>query len=103
MKILETQFHSKGFFHEQIFRKGEFAIYKRTRVTKGTSKSHYELILIKNHPAYEISGIHFEEGESYPNSALFGTLAWSLPTEAAAYKKLEEVKKYQKELKSRVK
>lgn len=98
MKILEKEFRKKGFFHKQIWREGQYAIYERKRVTIDANKPHYELIIIKEHPAYEMAGVCFEAGEGYPSDNQFGVLAWNLQTKEAAFEKLKIVQQHQKEL-----
>lgn len=91
MKILEENFISKGFEHKQIEREGDLAIYKRNRV--GSDKFHYEVIVIKDHPAYTISGVTIEAGETYPSATHFGVYGWSCPTLADAQIKFNKLKK----------
>jgi hypothetical protein len=98
MKILETSFRKKGFFHELVYREKEWAIYKRTRVLQNTETHHYEVIRVKIHPAYELAGISFVESEGYPSSEMWGTLGWTVATEPLARQKLEEARVHQKQL-----
>lgn len=92
MTILETNFRKRGFFFEQVWRKKDFAIYKRWRVTKDAHIPHYEVVQIKVHPAYELGGVKFEKGETYPFSEMWGSLAWTCQTLKEAQDKVEKVK-----------
>lgn len=98
MKILEKEFRKKGFSHKEVFRKGQYAIYERCRVTKGAKESHYELIIIKEHGAYEMGGVKFEAGEGYPADNSWGVLGWTLPTKDEAFAKLKIVKEHRESL-----
>jgi len=73
MKILSEKFTAGGFLHTQLERDGVFAIYKRS---KG-SQEHFEVIEIRSHNGYEISGVKIEPAEIYPSAEKWGTLGWT--------------------------
>jgi len=91
MKILEKNFTRKVFNYEQLYRKGNLAIYAQKN--KETGSATYEVIIIKSHNGYEIGGIKIEPSEVYPSDSQWGILGWTCQTLEAAknkIKKLEE-------------
>jgi len=92
MKILEKNFTRKVFNYEQLYRKGNLAIYAQKH--KDTDSATYEVIIIKSHNGYEIGGVKIEPSEVYPSDSQWGILGWTCQTLEAAknkIKKLEEL------------
>ena len=89
MKILEKSFERKKFQYDQIYRKGNLAIYTQKNVEYGSLT--YEAIIIKSHNGYEIMGTKIPPSEVYPCDSQWGDFGWS-------YQTLEEAKNKKKEL-----
>lgn len=90
MKQLEIEFTKSEWHHQQVYRDGLFAIYKRW---KGEGSSvHFEAIRIKENPAGIRFNKEFEAAESYPGENMFGRTAFSCPTYDRAMERLKEMK-----------
>jgi hypothetical protein len=87
MKTLATHFKFDGFQHEQVVRRGMFAVYRRT---KGSTE-HYETIRIQSHNGYKIAGRDIPASETYPSSSSWGTLGWTYPDEETARAKMSRL------------
>lgn len=98
MKILEKEFRKRGFFHEEVFREKDIAIYKRWRTTQLAQDPHYEVVIIKYHDEYKLGNAVIEAGESYPGGSTWGILGWTLATESLAREKVKWIKKHRAEL-----
>lgn len=78
----------RGFFFTQIWREGEFAVYRK-------EKGHliyFEAIYIKKQKSYVIAGVEVPAKEVYPNSEAFGLLAFACDTKEDAFKAAEFLK-----------
>ena len=75
MKILEKEFKSKGFNFTQVVRMGDKAIYQKQALA-GKAKS-IEVIIIKSHNGYELSGTYIAPAEVYPSTSQWGQLGWT--------------------------
>ncbi len=90
-KPLRTEFEGradqKGFLFKQIERRGEFALYQKT---KGEILN-FEVIIIRNQEEYEIGGVKIEACEHFPNAREFGVLGWSFQSLESAQNKFKEL------------
>lgn len=86
MKTMETTFNRDKFAFKQVYRKGMWCIYRKTK--PGTQIESYELVRLKTRPAMTFQGKAYEERESYPGSEEWGTYGWTCPTKTAAFKRL---------------
>jgi hypothetical protein len=89
MKILEKNFERKIFNYEQLYRKGNLAIYAQKN--KETGSATYEVIIIKSHNGYEIGGVKIEPSEVYPGDSQWGILGWTCQTMEAAKNKINKL------------
>jgi hypothetical protein len=89
-KSLPTRFQRGGFYYRQIYREGDFAIYKQT--WKGNEHSTaFEVIRLRRHEGFQIGDRWVEPGEVYPNSEAWGVDAWTVLNKDAAFTKLREI------------
>jgi len=89
MKILEKSFERKKFQCDQIYRKGNLAIYTQKNVEYGSLT--YEAIVIKSHNGYEIMGTKIPPSEVYPCDSQWGDFGWSYQTLEEAKNKIKEL------------
>jgi hypothetical protein len=80
----------------QLARKGNVAVYRRTKVSDGTCQG-FETVVIKTVKAgtvYARGGTPTAaDTESYPGSASFGRLGWHFYSKRSALEKMEELTK----------
>ena len=86
MKLLPETFTKKSFLHQQVWREGNVAIYKRF---KEGGTPHYETIIIREVSAssysvdevkagqFKTRVIERERGEVYPSSEQWGYMGWT--------------------------
>ena len=89
MKILQKEFNSKGFHHKQLIRRGNIAIFERS---KGTA-THLETIIIGSHNGYTLAGVYIEPSETYPSTANWGSRGWTFTNNTMALAKMEALEK----------
>jgi len=89
MKTLDTLFKQNGFTLKQRVRDGNFAIYERV---KGEIPAHFEVVRIKRHNGYTISGNSFPPAEYYPSASQWGTDGFTLHDFDSAMEKLASLK-----------
>lgn len=82
MKKIEKVFIKTGFRHQQVVRKKDYAIYKRTQL--GSGNSHYEVVKIGKHNGYKLGSSYIEPSETYPGNSLWGIQGWTCQTLDAA-------------------
>lgn len=87
MRPLATTFTKSGWNHEQIFRDGNIAIYRRWK--DAGLPPHFETIRIDSHNGYEIGGKWIEPAESYPSEKSWGLYGFTFPTEAESRAKAD--------------
>jgi hypothetical protein len=91
-KSLPKEFRHNGFDHRQIYREGDFAIYRQT--WKGNEHSAvFEVVRIKRRQGFEIDGRFVQPAEVYPASKLWGTDGFTLTNKDAAFAKLRQISK----------
>lgn len=104
MKKIDKEFSSKGFFHKQIHREGNFAIYERFSEA-APQKKHYEVVRIQSHNGYAIAGQKYPPSEFYPSSNSWGLEGFTCLSKELAYKRLdkfiEDVKNREEEKKKK--
>jgi hypothetical protein len=89
-KSLPTQFQHGGFDYRQIYRKGDFAIYKQT--WKGNEDSAaFEVIRIRRRDGFEIDGRFVEAAELYPSSEAWGVDGFTFTNRNKAWAKFFEI------------
>lgn len=97
---LPDEFDKKGFHHKLIktseFKKfgdgvalGSWRIYERK--APNHTKSHYEVVLIRQHDSHEINGFKTEPKEGYPSSELWGSQGFTLDTLKEAENKFDSL------------
>ncbi len=87
MKLLDKEIRHNGFTFKQVYRDGDWAIYRQT---KGDVDC-YELIKVQKHDGYKIMGKDIPASEFYPSAEAWGLYGWSLPTLSEAHFKLKTV------------
>ncbi len=85
---LATRFRHDGFDFDQILREGDFAIFGQSKAGRVMA---YEVVHIRRHEGFAISGRQVEPAEFYPRSEDWGSYGWSLPTREAAFAKLNMI------------
>jgi hypothetical protein len=88
---LPTQFRREGFDYRQIYREGDFAIYRQTWSGCSDPSVSYEVIRIRRRDGFQIGGRFVEPAEVYPNSQAWGVDGWTVPDKEAAFHKLREI------------
>ncbi len=91
MKTIPDTFTKSGWHHKLLHRTRGIAVFERWK--DSSPSPHFEVIRIVIQPATEIQGHAIEEGEKYPGSSQFGTMAWSYPTLDKAMVKFAELTK----------
>ena len=87
MKILETTFTKNGFRFEQVERRGDFAVYRKS---KGKAES-FETIKITRHDGYTIAGATIPAGECYPSSEQWGANGFTFNDQQKALEKMKQL------------
>ena len=96
MKMIKTQFARGRFYHKQIKRVGNVAMFERSGLN--SSDSHFEVIKISSHNGYKMGGAYIEAAETYPGASLWGIQGWTCTTLERATKKFEQAcKRFNKE------
>jgi hypothetical protein len=85
MKTLATEFTELGFNFRQISRENSVAIYERHK--PGVGIPHYEVIVVRQRPAFTIGGVAYPEAEVYPPNEKWGMSGFTLTTMDAAIAK----------------
>lgn len=94
MKTLEPRFEKSGWNHEQVWREGGVAVYKRWHgkvIREGGNCPHFETILVNVNLAWEGFGKFFPETESYPTQNEWGTRGWTYADFETAMNKAREL------------
>ena len=100
MKTLEKKFTYKEFEYSQIIREGNLAIYKQ-KLKDVDGSTRFEVIIIESHNGYEISGQKIPPSEMYPSSTQWGVKGFTLLTYDDALRKMEVLKKKEKNKKGK--
>lgn len=100
MKTLEKKFTYKEFEYSQILRDGNFAIYRQKLKDGGKSET-FEVIIIDSHNGYEIAGQKIPPSEMYPSTNQWGVKGFTVLSYDDALKKLETLKKEEKNKKGK--
>ena len=95
MKLLETKFTSNGFNFEQVFREGDFAVYKKWK--EGRDYKGFEAIKIKRHNGYTIAGNYCPPAEMYPSNEQWGVSGFTCLTLQLAFGKIEKMKEWEQD------
>jgi len=90
MKKIDLNFTSKNFFHKQIHREEDFAIYERFW-NETPDKKHYEVVKIQSHNGYAIGSQSYPPSEFYPSSNSWGVHGFTCIDKDSAYKRLEKM------------
>ena len=83
MKTLPTQFTDRGFQFNQLRRRGNVAVFSRT---KG-KVTHFETVIVDSHQGFQIKGKQIEPSEFYPSSEQWGTKGFTFNDQDAALAK----------------
>lgn len=94
MKIIETEFSSKGFNYKQIYREGLVCLYEVTK--KGFEFIYYEVVTLKENPPFQIQGKDCGDCESYPRSEAWGKDGFTYTDRESAEVKFKKLKNKQK-------
>jgi hypothetical protein len=86
-KPLPKEFRHNEFTYRQIYREGDFAIYKQTWEGNEHSAA-FEVIRIRQREGFQIGGRFVEPAEVYPNSEAWGVDGFTLTDKDAAFAKL---------------
>jgi hypothetical protein len=90
MKKIEKEFCQKDFYHKQIHREQDYAIYERWW-KDSPEKKHYEVIKIQSHNGYAIAGQKYPPSEFYPGSNSWGLHGFTSVSKEDAYKRLDKL------------
>ena len=82
MKKIESEFTRGGFYHRQIKRVGNVAIFERQALN--SREPHYEVVKISSHNGYNLGGAYIDPAETYPGASLWGLQGWTHSDLAAA-------------------
>ena len=74
---IASEFHSKGFSHRLVKRSGMVALFERNHVKIPGPTPHFEVVVLKNQPAYTIHGADVPAKEAYPSSEQWGTYGFT--------------------------
>jgi hypothetical protein len=89
-KPLPKRFQAGGFDYQQIYREGDFAIYRQT--WKGNEDSAaFEVIQIRRREGFQVADKFVPAGEVYPRSGAWGADGWTMQSKDAAFRKLREI------------
>jgi len=77
---MKTEFQKGGFSFRQIKREGAVALFDRSK----NGRTHFEVAIITAHGPYELVGVKFPAGESYPSSEQWGQKGWTYTTREEA-------------------
>jgi hypothetical protein len=89
-KPLATQFRRGGFDYRQIYREGDFAMYRQT--WKGNEHSAgFEVIRIRRRDGFQIGDKFVEPYEIYPNSEAWGVDGFTFTNRNKAWAKFFEI------------
>lgn len=91
MITIQPSFIKRGFHHQQIERRGEWAVFRRWK--NANPPCHYEVVRIREHGEYQMAGVTIPAGESYPSSEKWGADGFTFTTLEKAMAKFEEVAK----------
>lgn len=70
MQTLPTTFRSDGFDFRQLARRGDVALFEKTKPWRTVKE--YEVVTIQKLPAKIIYGRHYPEREAMPSASQFG-------------------------------
>jgi hypothetical protein len=90
-KRLAKEFQRGGFTYRQIYREGDFAIYRQTWYGNEQSAA-FEVIRIRRREAFQIGTRFVEPAEVYPNSEAWGVDGFTLTDKDAAFAKLSAMR-----------
>lgn len=94
-KTLATEFVKSGFRFRQIIRENQFAIFHKVALKGGahatTFDAGFEVVVIANHPAYEMGGVQIPAGEAFPSPEQWGSRGWTYTNLLAAEQKFESL------------
>jgi hypothetical protein len=89
-KPLPKVFRRGGFTYRQIYREGDFAIYRQT--WKGNEHSvAFEVIRIRPRDGFQIDGRFVEPAEIYPNSEAWGVDGFTFTNRNKAWARFFEI------------
>ncbi len=91
MKILATEFSSKGFTYRQISRDGDVAVYEQRWGRNGSAA--YETVIVQRHNGREIAGAYIPPAEFMPSSSQWGVKGWTFTDKDGALQKALELSK----------
>jgi hypothetical protein len=91
-KTLAKTFRKNGFDYQQVWREGDFAIYKQSK--EGVTKNWFEAIQITRHDGYEIAGNKIEPSEIYPSNEKWGTFGFTCVDLSSAKKRIDFMKNH---------
>lgn len=88
MKVLPVTFKRKGWTHEQIYRSGDVAVYRRF---KAEVNPHFEVVIVRSHRGLKFGDRLVDASEYYPSSESWGTYGWTIHGEDRAMRKAREL------------
>jgi len=95
MICLPNSYKKNGYYHRQIYREGDIAIYE-TKTPETGRVVCYEVFEIQKIPAGAINGKVYEAREATPSNSAWGILGWSVSNKDAAFKKVEYIRQREK-------
>lgn len=78
MKKIAKEFVKSNFYHKQLKRIGNVAIYQRGLLN--SDWCHYEVVKIGRHNGYKAGTQYIKPAETYPGGSLWGLQGWTHQT-----------------------
>ena len=78
MKKIKKEFVRSNFYHKQLKRIGDVALYQRNMLN--VNHHHYEVVKIGGHNGYKAGTQYIEAAETYPGGSLWGLQGWTHQT-----------------------
>jgi hypothetical protein len=89
MKKLAKKIKYTQFYHTQIARDGNIAVYRKETLVGGDCG--YEVIKIRSHNGMSINNNYYPPAEIYPGSGQWGIMGWTCSTKDKALSKMGEL------------
>tara|TARA_R110002020_G_scaffold243115_2_gene456615 strand:- start:283 stop:591 length:309 start_codon:yes stop_codon:yes gene_type:complete len=84
MKKIQKEFVRSNFYHKQLKRIGDVALYQRNMLN--VDHHHYEVVKIGSHNGYKTGTSWIDAAETYPGGSLWGLQGWTHQTIESAEK-----------------
>jgi hypothetical protein len=93
MTKLPAIFTRREWKFEQLVRKGDFAVFRKSKVTvSGVLCASFEVVIVQHVPEMVVFGQKVPAHEKYPASEQWGTRGWTFTDQDSAFTRLAELK-----------